>query len=404
MLSGLYLHIPFCEHKCSYCDFYSITKRDQTEEFVQLLCRELELRAHRLTPQSYQLQSVFFGGGTPSLLLPEHMERIVATLRSCFTLSNDVEWTMECNPGTVTEDSLTAFRSLGINRLSFGVQSFHEHELRFLERIHSAEQAVQAVDIARRVGFDNINVDLMFALPNQSLQDFEYTLNAAIALGVDHISAYSLIFEEGTPLYAQMLRKEVIPQTEELDLAMYELAIAKLTEAGYGQYEVSNFAKPARECRHNLCYWNAGEYMAVGPSAHGYVGSTRYWNVRNLGSYLQSLREDKLPTLNSEELLVHDKLFEYTFLSLRATGIECMRMRNEFDIDLASLVHKELPWMINEGYAVVDDALRLTAKGYAQCDDISVQLIQALEKRLDVQWRHLGPKDDSSLLPILQDT
>ncbi|MFM8179014.1 MAG: radical SAM family heme chaperone HemW, partial [Candidatus Kapaibacterium sp.] len=203
-MTGLYIHIPYCQHKCSYCDFYSIEKTADIPSFVTTLCKEIRMRAESAVALKEPFTTVFFGGGTPSLVVPSDMERIIRALRDSYAFSDECEWTMECNPGTVTCDSLTSYKGLGMNRLSFGVQSFHESELRFLERIHDASDVVKGVDGARRAGFDNINLDVMFALPGQTEERLSHTLRNIVSLGPEHVSAYSLIYEEGTPLHARL--------------------------------------------------------------------------------------------------------------------------------------------------------------------------------------------------------
>ncbi len=387
---GLYLHIPFCQHKCSYCDFYSIENRDQQHSFVKLLCREIELRAASLRSSRRSLSSIFLGGGTPSLLLPSEFEMIASTITSLFDLGADCEWTMECNPGTVRLDTLASYKANGVNRLSFGVQSFHHDELAFLERIHSSRESNEAVDLARRAGFDNINIDMMFALPNQSLQKFQESMRQAVSLQTEHISAYSLIFEEGTPLYAQLQKKLVEPQNEENDTEMYQWCISFLADNGYRQYEVSNFSRKDKECVHNLCYWEGREYLACGPSAHGYIDSTRYWNPRSLSRYISLLEEDVVPTLNQEQLNNNDKMFERCFLELRARGIEIARFDEDFGLSLLEAVAEEWQWMQREGFvSIVDGRLSLSSSGYSVCDDVSLRIIQALERATKQQWRSL---------------
>lgn len=433
---GIYVHIPFCQHKCLYCDFYSIERMHQMGDFVTQLIQEIELRAQEGSHSHIPVRSIFFGGGTPSLLAPEQMQRIAEALQKHFAISAESEWTMECNPGTVTAQSLRSYRESGVNRLSFGVQSFVESELHFLERIHSPEQAEEAVALARDAGFENINIDLMFALPGQTEQSYAYTMQRALALGTEHISAYSLIYEEGTPLYTQWQKGLVAPRSEEEDSRLYEYTMQLLAEHGYKQYEVSNFAQPGRECRHNLLYWQAGEYLAFGPSAHGYRSGQRYWNYRNLGRYLESLSRNTLPIANSEELNVADMLFERAFLELRSQGIHLQRFRQDFGIDILKDCHTLCALLLREEFVYIEkvdsrvegtgegirehstnkmqpsgeERLRLSHKGYMVCDEISLRLISALEERTQRQWQpthytgdtpEATEDEQSPLLPIL---
>jgi oxygen-independent coproporphyrinogen III oxidase len=405
---GLYLHIPFCEKKCSYCDFYSIERIDQMELFVNSLIKEIELRGEQLSGTLPPATSVFMGGGTPSLLSPKQAELIINTLTKYFSLDSSVEFTMECNPGTITLDSLRSYLSNGVNRFSFGVQSFNQSELTFLERIHSPEEAVSAVEIARKAGCENINIDLMFALPNQTFESYSTSLNKAISLSTDHISAYSLIYEEGTPLYAQLLKKEVTPSSEELDVMLFEYTMQTLAENGFKQYEISNFAKPDKECRHNQTYWRSEEYLSFGPSAHGYIHQTRYWNYRNLTRYLNELATDKLPLANHELLSKTDQMFERAFLELRSEGIRLELFQQDFGINIIGVLGEEVGWWINEGYSINDGTrLYLTPKGYTLCDELSLRLISALEKSQKTTWTpkeysEQEPSTPSIELPIIQ--
>lgn len=377
-MAALYLHIPFCERKCSYCDFYSIESLKYIEPFVATLHREIALRAASAT--NAPITSIFFGGGTPSLLQPDHISSLLSSLRSSWNVQPDVEITMECNPGTVSAASLEGYRAAGVNRLSFGVQSFHENELAFLQRIHSAHDAVEAMRLARMVGFDNVNMDLMFALPPQTLASFAASLARMVELEPDHISAYSLIYEHGTPLYAQLKKGLVTPHAEELDAEMYAMAITTLTQAGYRQYEVSNFAKAGRECRHNLTYWHAQDHWAFGPSAHGRLGNMRYCNQRSLTAWTKSVEQGTLPQATVEVLDNQQQLEEFVFLHLRADGIPLDVVRQRFGIDILAALQPHLTFWIDAGMVDVSTGrLSLTGEGYRVCDDITLRVLELLD-------------------------
>jgi len=343
------------------------------DAFTDTLCAEITMRASR---DAGPLTSVFFGGGTPSLLAPEAMGRIVEHIRSLHAVHPDAEWTMECNPGTVTEERLRGYRALGINRLSFGVQSFTESELKFLDRIHSADEADAAMAMARAAGFGNVNMDLMFAVPGQTMESFDYNLQRMLRLEPDHISAYSLIYEHGTPLFARLQKGLVVPTSEDTDVAMYARVIHTLTSAGYVQYEVSNFARPGRQCRHNLTYWHAENYIAVGPSAHGYVDGTRYWNHRSLSAWTSKVRAGALPEANRETLTLDDERAEFLFLTLRADGIPVDTVRERFGTDLRTTLQPHLGDWIEAGF-IVDTGthLVLTGEGYRVCDEITTRVV-----------------------------
>ncbi len=392
---GLYLHIPFCEKKCIYCDFYSLETTNLIGEFVETLLAEIDLRASTLPASKRHFDTLFFGGGTPSLLSPEQLDRILTRLHKYFTFAADAEWTMECNPGTITPASLQAYRTLGINRLSYGVQSFFAEDLKFLSRIHSQDEAIDAIRLSREAGFENINLDLMFALPNQSFANWQRNLETAVSLQTDHISAYSLIFEPGTPLNAMLQRGEVRPQDEERDAEMYAWGIDFLAEHGFVQYEVSNFARNGKVCRHNCIYWQGDEYVSLGPSAHGYISVKngektdfmRYWNVRSLKRYTDSVRGGELPLTNSELLSEKEQMFERAFLELRARGIRKADFMRDFGIDVETALAPLIAEFTKDNLLIdTPQHLSLSPSGYAVCDAITLQAITLLEKYSGNVW------------------
>lgn len=395
-MRGLYIHIPFCEKKCTYCDFYSLETTHLMGGFLNALEREIHLRAPLLSADQKLCSTLFFGGGTPSLMSPAQVERVLEVVAQYYSFTPDAEWTMECNPGTVTRQSLQDYRSLGINRLSFGVQSFFADDLQFLTRIHSPEQAHEAVACARAAGFDNVNIDLIFALPGQTMERWQHNLATAVALDTEHISAYSLIFEEGTPLNAMKLRGEVREADEDIDAAMYEYTMNFLAAKGYRQYEVSNFARAGRECKHNLLYWQGKEYISFGPSAHGYYSGVRYWNARSLTRYSENVQAGKLPVLNSERIEGLSLMFERAFLELRSEGIQVDAFRADFGIDLQVVLQPFLHKVAGEG--IVHDnngRLSLTAKGYQLCDMVTTDVIALIEQHSGQEWVQSVPPVDA---------
>lgn len=392
---GLYLHIPFCEKKCIYCDFYSLETTNLIGEFVETLIAEIDLRAALLSASKRHFDTLFFGGGTPSLLSPEQLDCILTRLHKHFTFADGAEWTMECNPGTITPASLHAYRALGINRLSYGVQSFFEEDLRFLSRIHSKDEAMDAIRLSREAGFENVNLDLMFALPNQSFANWKRNLETAVSLETDHISAYSLIFEPGTPLNTMLQRGEVRQQDEERDAEMYAWGIDFLAQHGYEQYEVSNFAKGGKVCRHNCIYWQGDEYVSLGPSAHGYISSDstgeqvfmRYWNARSLKRYMDAVRGGELPVTNSELLTEKERMFERVFLELRARGIRKLDFMRDFGIDIDAALAPLIAEFTKDNLLLnTPERLVLSPSGYAVCDAITLEAITLLEKHSGTVW------------------
>jgi oxygen-independent coproporphyrinogen-3 oxidase len=299
-MPGLYIHIPFCERKCVYCDFYSIEGSSMMGRFLESLSHEINLCA-QLGRDGLVFDTVYFGGGTPSLLSPSAVGSILDDLHRNFQVAKTTEITLEVNPGTVDSEKLKEFRQIGVNRLSIGIQSFHEHELKFLGRIHSAHEAKACVRSAQEVGYDNVSLDLIYALPGQDLRDCEDNLSTAVSLSPQHISAYSLIVEEGTPLARMVARGEVLPTSEEVETEMYLLTMEYLAARGFEHYEVSNYARRGFHSLHNSLYWNHDSYLGFGPSAHSFwcgepfLESTRWWNVaRPLRKKTFSLRKSSL--------------------------------------------------------------------------------------------------------------
>lgn len=400
-MRGLYIHIPFCERKCTYCDFYSLETTHLMGAFLDTLEQEIRLRAAVLPEEQRQCSTLFLGGGTPSLMSPAQLERLLGVVKEYFTFTPDAEWTMECNPGTVTKESLAGYRALGINRLSFGVQSFFADDLAFLTRIHSPEEAREAVALARAAGFDNINIDLIFALPGQTMERWQTNLATAVALGTEHISAYSLIFEEGTPLNAMRLRGEVHEAAEDLDAAMYEYTMNFFAARGYRQYEVSNFARPGRECAHNLLYWQGREYVSFGPSAHGYIDNVRYWNARSLSRYTAEIEAGRLPVVNSEHIAGTTRLFERAFLELRSEGIDLAAFHADFGVDLVQVLDPLLRKVSGEDLVMLRDGrLVLTSKGFLLCDAITTDVIALLEQHSGEDWTQERPATDAATVEV----
>jgi oxygen-independent coproporphyrinogen III oxidase len=373
-----YLHIPFCEKKCIYCDFYSIENIALRESFVSLLIREIDLKIARSPELSgRELRTIFFGGGTPSLLEPREMEQIINALTKHFSIASDVEFTLECNPGTVSEEKLRGYRSLGANRLSFGVQSFDPQELEWLGRIHDAEQAREAVRLARRAGFDNVSLDLIFSLPNQREEVLRNSLEQAIALETDHISAYNLIVEPGTPLFRLVQLNKVIELEPDRAATLFELVQNTLSDAGFEQYEISNYAKsPSKRAKHNLVYWDGfADYVSFGPSAHEFIGGERSWNVSSLEQYRHFIDQGELPRLNSETPSREERRTEVLYLGLRSTGVDLARFQQNFGEDL--LADPEVTALIQDGMLRYRDGLlSLTRQGYRFCDGIVMRLLE----------------------------
>ncbi len=376
-MPGLYVHVPFCEHKCIYCDFYSIETFDLHGAYLDTVTREIALRSQTDVPVARRAPctSVFFGGGTPSLLTPVELARVLDALRAGFAVAPDAEITVECNPGTVDRAKLDGFRRAGVNRLSFGVQSFHADDLAFLTRIHSAEDAERAVRDARAAGFENINVDLMFSLPGQTAERWLANLHRALELGTTHLSCYSLTVERGTALSAMYDKGLVTLPGEESDADLFELTMQTLAAEGFHHYEVSNYARPGFECRHNLTYWRHEEYLGFGPSAHSTWNGRRSWNVSSLGAYVEQMSSGTLPVAGGEDLTMEMLREEYIYLRLRSEGIVRGEFRARFGGDVIEENFALVERCLREGLLVLDgDVLRLTPAGFTVCDELCTEL------------------------------
>ena len=394
-MPGIYVHIPFCERKCIYCDFYSVefpaeesgtpsqrhanaatTRRHDVQNvFVHSCVEEIRLRGAALRTDEVTFDSIFFGGGTPSLLTPLQLESIIGALHSQYAFTADVEFTMECNPGTVDSEKLRGYRSLGVNRLSFGVQSFHHDDLQFLSRIHTAEQAVASIKAAHSAGFENVNLDLMFSLPHQTPARWLYNLDRAFELHTTHISCYSLTVEKGTPLFSMVQRGDVVTAAEDSDAALFDLTMATLEEHGFRQYEVSNYALPGYECRHNLIYWRHDDYLGFGPSAHSTWRRKRWWNSSNVTTYQRALAEEQLPEQGSEELNRGTLRNEYIYLRLRSEGIDLSDFHARFGADFYRDNLRLIDDCLSHGLLHREnDVLRLTKKGFLVCDELCAKL------------------------------
>ena len=350
---GLYIHIPFCAKKCKYCDFASYAGRtDAADEYINAVLKEAERYRYAAA------DTVFIGGGTPTALNSEQLVRLIRGIKDIFNVDSGAEFTVEANPGTITGEKCSALKGEGVNRISIGVQSFSDSELKLLGRIHTAAEAVSAVKLAKKY-FDSVNADIMTGLPGQTEASVMSTLNVLKELNPEHISCYSLIYEEGTELFKMLGRGEINPISGEQDRSIYHAAKSFLEKCGYEQYEISNFAKSGHRCRHNIKYWTAREYIGLGVSAHSFVGNKRYFNTSSLDEYLLGKGLFNL----SEELSVRDAASEYAFMSLRMTdGIDTEEFKNRFGLDF-----DEIYGAVSERF-VSAGLMKKTGRGYALTD------------------------------------
>lgn len=378
---GLYVHVPFCERKCIYCDFYSLEDLRRMDLFLDSLLKEIALAAS-LGSAGAQFDTIFFGGGTPSLLSPRQLESIIEALMKTFSVLSTAEITVETNPGTVDREKLRAYRSLGVDRLSIGVQSFHEDELKFLGRTHDAKVAKTCVRRAQEAGFENVSLDLICSLPGQTRERWESNLRQAVALQTKHISTYSLIVEPRTPLFRMVRSGQVTPLPPEQDAELYELTADFLAAHGFEQYEVSNHAKPGYRSRHNSKYWHHEFYLGFGPSAHSFwTGDSkqdvvRWWNVRSLKQYTEQVAKNQRPIDGDETLDEETLLREEILLGLRSDGIDIQSLRRRYHHDLLSVRGEQVREFIREQLMRVDrEKLKLTKKGFLVCDAICEALV-----------------------------
>ncbi|MFZ1699189.1 MAG: radical SAM family heme chaperone HemW [Pyrinomonadaceae bacterium] len=384
MAAGIYIHIPFCKSRCSYCDFATDVYRDSgaVERYVAALCEEIRVRTacvsgrNELAPEDGLCQSgappahaggsdfdtIYFGGGTPSLLAPKQVERILDAVRSTCDISPDAEITMEMNPATVTPESLARFRELGINRASFGVQTFNDRALKLLARGHDANDARNTFRMLREAGFENVSFDLIAGLPGQRMDDWTTNLDEAIMMSPEHLSLYLLEIHESTPLAEQIRSGRQPTPDPELAAEMYELMLDRLAAAGYQQYEISNFSKPGFESRHNTKYWRLDPVYGFGVSAHSFDGRQRYANERDTAKYVEMIENSGSSEVLREDI---DLASEHVFLGLRLSeGIDLETYRKTFDQDLLVEHAEGVARLESAGLVDTDsEKMRLTGKG-----------------------------------------
>lgn len=372
-MAGLYIHIPFCASRCIYCDFFSSTDSSWRGAYVDALCRELDLRRGELGGEP--VATVYFGGGTPSTLSADERERLFCALSKVVEWDRCDEVTFEVNPDDVTHLFISELKDTPVNRLSMGVQSFDDNDLAFLHRRHTARAAAEAVERCRRGGYENVSIDLIYGLPGQTLDRWNANLQRAVALDVPHISAYNLIYEEGTALWRMRERGEVEECDEELALQMLGQLIDTLSSHGYEHYEISNFARPGRYARHNTSYWQGVPYLGLGAAAHSYDGRCRRVNPASLSRYVAAVTEGRVAY--TEELETFDSLYNERILtSLRTCwGLDVNRLVADFGPDRAHYCMEQARPHIEAGrLAVADGILRITREGIFTSDDIMSDL------------------------------
>lgn len=376
-MAGIYIHIPFCKKACHYCDFHFSTSLKYKEAFIEALLKEIDLtRDYLLQENSLPLiETVYFGGGTPSLLNKRDLDRIFDELNTFYQISPVAEITLEANPDDLTGKKLKELSLSPINRLSIGIQSFFERDLVFMNRAHNAEQAHRCIREAKEAGFDNITIDLIYGTPGLSDADWIENLHTAFSYGIPHISCYCLTVEEKTAL-AHFIKKKQVPElNDEQSLRQFQLLMDEMTAHGYEQYEISNFSKPGFYSKHNSNYWKNASYLGLGPSAHSYDGNSRQWNIANNQEYIRSLQIDKIPC-ESEELSVKDRFNEYMMTSLRTSwGIDAEYLRKAFGEPFARHFSAAIQTFLETGELIRENTIvKLTQRGKFIADKISAIL------------------------------
>lgn len=373
-MSGLYIHIPFCAKRCLYCDFFSNTEMKYKEPYINAVISELELR--KAYAGAAPIETIYFGGGTPSQLQAKDFDLIFNAIYRLFDMSQCTEITLEANPDDMTPEYIASLRSLPFNRISMGVQSFKEEDLRFLNRRHNRQQALQAVALCKENGLSNISIDLIYGLPGQTQQEWETNLDQVIQLDIPHISAYHLIYEEGTALYKLREAGKISPVEEEVSVTLFTSLIDRLTANGYLHYEISNFARPGMISRHNSSYWTGKKYIGIGPSAHSYNGKARQWNVSSIPTYLRGI-ESGVPVVEVEELDLNTRYNDFIITGLRTMwGVELNEIQQQFGKDKLIYCQKQAAPYLKQGLLILKEGtLALSKEGIFISDGIMSDLL-----------------------------
>ncbi|WP_291587116.1 radical SAM family heme chaperone HemW [Bacteroides sp.] len=377
-MAGIYIHIPFCKTRCIYCDFYSTTRSELKERYIHALCRELEIRRQYL--QGEPIETIYFGGGTPSQLSGEDFQQVFDTIEKTYGMKQVQEITLEANPDDLTPQYVQTLANLPFNRISMGLQTFDEVTLRLLNRRHTAAQAITATKCCREAGFRNISIDLIYGLPGETVERWEHDLTQAIALNPEHISAYHLIYEEGTPIYKMLQQHRVNEVDEESSVHFFSSLIDRLTAAGYEHYEISNFCRPGYHSRHNTSYWQGIPYLGCGPSAHSFNRYEREWNIASLNKYLNGIESGER-AYEAEILDTTTRYNECIITSIRTNqGLSLTKLKEEFGTELWQYcLSMAAPSIKNGMLEEREGNLRLTRKGIFISDSIMSDLLKVEE-------------------------
>ena len=374
-MAGLYIHVPFCKKRCAYCDFFSQTQLDNIDIYIQAVVRELEIRKEYLEDEP--IETIYWGGGTPSLLHPDDFELVFNVINRFYKLSPDPEITLEANPDDMTHVYISALRQLPFNRISLGVQSFHEFDLQLLNRRHTAKQALDAVSLCQQAGFSNLSIDLIYGLPGQTLLMWEENLDKALRLQIPHLSAYSLSYEEGTDLHRQFRSGTIKPVSEETSIQLFDMLIDKLEATGYLHYEISNFSKPDCFSRHNTTYWTDQKYIGIGPAAHSYNHGSRQWNVASISDYIEGVAKG-IPNFEKEIIDERTRFNDYILTHLRTMwGIQLSTFHEIFGRERFACLLKQSKAFLQTGLMEHhNENLKITRKGLIVADGIIRELIE----------------------------
>ena len=374
---GLYIHIPYCIHKCGYCDFNSHPiKQDEMDHYIDALVVEMKHYAKIYTNTNI-IKTIFLGGGTPTTLNPFQLERILKECVNEFTIASNAEITIEANPATVGIELMKSIRTMGYNRISIGVQSFDKAELKLLDRAHGPKEIHSTVDCARKAGFDNLSLDLMFAVPNQSLSSWENNLNKALEKNPEHLSTYNLTIEQGTAFSKLQSNGKLIMPDDDHQLELYKKTIERLTKKGFHHYEISNFARRGKECKHNITYWENKNTLGLGAGASSYMNGTRFKNINLPAHYIRQVKEKKIAVEHSETLELRQAMGETIMLGLRLLqGISIHQFEKRFQISFINLFRNIISALKEKELVIIEkDYLRLSQKGLFWADSVTLEFI-----------------------------
>lgn len=373
-MAGIYLHIPFCKRRCIYCDFYSTTQNEKKAAYINALCRELDQRKSYL--EGEKIETIYLGGGTPSQLEAKDFEQIFQALYRLYEISPEAEITIEANPDDLTDEYVGMLRTFPFNRLSMGIQTFQEDILRLLHRRHTAQQAVEAFNRCRKAGFTNISIDLMYGLPGETQQTWETDLRQAVSMKPEHISAYHLIYEEGTVLWKLREQHRVEEADEDLSVSLFTQLIHKLKDNGYQHYEISNFCLPGMHSRHNSSYWTGKKYLGCGPSAHSYNGISRQWNVASLDRYIEQVNNGQT-YFEVEDLDLYTRYNDFVITTIRTMwGMQLDALKEQFGEKLYNYCLRMAQPHLSQGtLELSNNVLKLTEKGVFISDGIMSDML-----------------------------